>query len=124
VALGACAVEKHFTLDRLLPGPDHKASLVPGELSALVLGIRAVEAALGDGNKAPSQYERRIGLAARKSLVAGRDLRAGTRLSADMLVAKRPGTGISPSMLESVVGRKLAKDINAGSLLTWDAIVS
>lgn len=122
VALGACLVEKHFTLDPSLPGPDHRASLTPAELTALVAGVRAVEASLGDGVKVPSAAERANIAVGRKSLVAARDLAAGTVLTAPMLTARRPGTGISPAREDEVVGRRLAQPVAAGALLQWDML--
>src|SRR6185436_1340975 len=103
VALGACVIEKHFTLDRNLPGPDHKASLEPEELANLVRGIRSVEAALGDGRKQPAASEWDTARVARKSLVAARTLEAGTTLEPEMLCEKRPGTGIAPSAIDNVI---------------------
>jgi N,N'-diacetyllegionaminate synthase len=109
VALGASVIEKHFTLDRNLPGPDHKASLEPDELKAMVAAIRNVEQALGVGTKfaTPSELKNRpIG---RKSIVAARAIEAGEILSVDNLTAKRPGTGISPMRWDELVGRKAAR---------------
>ncbi len=105
VALGATIIEKHFTLDRNLPGPDHKASLEPAEFKAMVDGIRNVEVALGDGIKRPSPSEIKNRPIARKSLVASRPIRAGELFSPDNLGTKRPGTGISPMRWDEVVGR-------------------
>jgi N-acetylneuraminate synthase len=96
VARGACIVEKHFTLDRALPGPDHKASLEPDELKSLVRAIRDVEAALGDGVKRPTEAEWKNRDVARKSLVAARPVSAGETLVKDSIACKRPGTGVSP----------------------------
>jgi N-acetylneuraminate synthase len=93
VARGATLIEKHFTLDRSLPGPDHKASLEPSELNALVSSIRDVERALGDGIKRPTPSELKNRAIARKSLVIERELVAGDKL---VLKCKRPGTGLSP----------------------------
>ena len=120
VALGACVIEKHFTLDRTLPGPDHRASLEPNELAALVQGIRAVESALGDGRKRPAASEADTAAVARKSLVAARDISAGTVLSEELIAVKRPGTGMPPSMLERVLNRTLRRDVAKDSLLTLD----
>jgi N-acetylneuraminate synthase len=117
VALGACVLEKHFTLDRALPGPDHRASLEPGELSALVQGIRTVESALGDGRKAPAASEADTALAARKSLVAAVDIPAGATLTPDMIVIKRPGSGLPPGALDSLLGRVARQRIAGGALL-------
>ncbi len=120
VALGAQILEKHVTLDRLLPGPDHSASLEPGDLNELVSAVRRVEAALGDGRKVPAVSEAATAAVARKSLVAACDLPEGTRLTNDMLKAIRPGTGISPAALSLVEGRTLRKPVAQGELLSWD----
>jgi len=118
VALGACVLEKHFTLDRNLPGPDHRASLEPGELRALVQGTRAVEAALGHGRKEPVPCEADVAMVSRKSIVSAIDIPAGTRVTRELLVMKNPGTGWPPSMLHEVVGRVAAADIPADTILT------
>jgi N-acetylneuraminate synthase len=118
VALGACVIEKHFTLDRKLPGPDHKASLEPDELKALVRSIRIVEATLGNGIKKPAPSEENTRQVARKSLVAASDLVAGTRLKQDMIAIKRPGTGLAPALRDTLVGRTLNTDVAAGCLFT------
>ena len=117
VALGACVVEKHFTLDRTLPGPDHQASLEPDELAALVRGIRTVEAALGHGRKEPAASEANTLAVARKSLVAARDIPPGTALTEDLIAVKRPGTGLPPAMKPYLVGRTAREAIPAGTLL-------
>jgi N,N'-diacetyllegionaminate synthase len=122
VTLGAVVIEKHFTLDRTLPGPDHSASLEPQELTALVKGIRNVEVALGHGRKEPSPTEASTAAAARRSLVAARTIPAGSVVTSDMVVSRRPGTGLSPSMLPSVVGRSVLQEIPAGTLLTLDML--
>lgn len=119
-ALGACVIEKHLTLDRTLPGPDHQASIEPDEFAALVRGIRAVEAALGDGVKMPSDSERALAAAVRRSLVAARDLAAGERLTPDMVIAKRPGTGLAPAALPQMLGRRLRVAVPADSLLALE----
>jgi len=110
VALGANIIEKHFTLDRNSPGPDHKASLEPHELKAMVEGIRNVERALGDGIKRPSPSELKNKPIARKSLVAIRPISAGEAFSAENMSAKRPGTGLSPMLWDEIVGRTATKD--------------
>ncbi|HKG96293.1 MAG TPA: N-acetylneuraminate synthase [Pyrinomonadaceae bacterium] len=120
VALGACVIEKHFTLDRSLPGPDHRASLEPRELEALVHGIRRIEAALGTGIKRPAASEASNAAVARRSLVAGRDIQAGSVLTADCVSFKRPGTGLPPKMLERVVGKTMRVDLREGTLLELD----
>ncbi|MCC6658331.1 MAG: N-acetylneuraminate synthase [Rhodocyclaceae bacterium] len=121
-ALGACIVEKHFTLDRTLAGPDHKASLEPPELRRMVDGIRKVEQALGEPRKRPTELERRNMQLMRRSLVAERDIAAGERLQVDMVTFKRPGTGLGEDFLDLVVGRVAAKSIAAGDPITWDRI--
>lgn len=110
VALGACVIEKHFTLDRSLPGPDHRASIEPDELARMVSSIRNIELALGDGVKRPSASEEKNRLVARKSLVAARAIAKGELFSEENLVAKRPGTGISPMRLNEWLGRPAARD--------------
>lgn len=106
VALGATIIEKHFTLDRNLPGPDHKASLEPHELQAMVTAIRNVEQAMGNGIKCASPSELKNRPISRKSIVAARAIEEGEIFSNDNLAAKRPGTGISPMRWDEVVGRK------------------
>lgn len=117
VALGATVIEKHFTLSRSLSGPDHKASLEPGELKAMVTAIRNIEQALGDGVKQPSVSESKNRLVARKSLVASRAIRAGELFSATNLVAKRPGTGLSPMHWDEVIGSKAPRDFAADEMI-------
>lgn len=116
-AMGATVIEKHFTLDRTLPGPDHKASLEPGELKAMIAAIRNVEQALGDGIKRPSTSERKNINIARKSLVAACPIRAGERFSETNLTAKRPGTGLSPMRWDEVVGQIAPRDFAADELI-------
>ena len=122
VALGACVIEKHFTLDRSLPGPDHRASLEPDELAALVRGIRTVEAALGHGRKEPAASEANTTVVARRSLVAARDIPAGTVLTEEMIAIKRPGTGLPPAMRPYLIGRTARITILAGTLLTLEML--
>lgn len=121
-ALGAEVIEKHLTLDRGLPGPDHRASLEPGEFKEMVAAIRQVEKSLGDGIKRPAPGELAIMPAARRSLVAARDIAAGEIITASCLVAKRPGTGIPPSYWDLVVGRRARQAIPAGCILDWAMI--
>jgi N-acetylneuraminate synthase len=121
-AMGACVIEKHLTVDRKLPGPDHRASLEPGELGTMVKGVRIVEAALGDGRKAPVAAEADTAIVARKSLVAARTLDAGTVLTEAMIGIKRPGLGLAPAMLPLVLGRKLKKKVKADALLSLDML--
>lgn len=117
VALGATVIEKHFTLDRKLPGPDHKASLEPDELRAMVEAIRNIEQALGDGIKRPSASEAKNIPIARKSLVAARAIRAGECFSEMNLAVKRPGTGLSPMRWGEVLGRKALRDFAPDELI-------
>jgi sialic acid synthase SpsE len=117
VALGACVIEKHLTLDRRLPGPDHQASLEPKEFASMVQGIRVIEAALGSGRKEPASSEANTAAVARKSLVAARDIAAGTALTEEMIAIMRPGTGLSPAMRQQLLGRVASTDIPAGTLL-------
>ena len=119
-ALGACVIEKHFTLDRSMPGPDHKASIEPLELKALVAGIRKVESALGTGLKAPADAEMDTAAVARKSLVAARDIPAGKHLTRPMIAIRRPGTGIAPTLLHSIIGRRARRTLKADHLITWE----
>jgi N-acetylneuraminate synthase len=122
VALGACVIEKHFTLDRNLPGPDHRASLEPNELAEMVRGIRMVQSAIGDGIKRPASEEMSTAAVARRSLVAAADLRAGTVLTSDHIAILRPGTGLQPAMYSQVVGRRLVQDLSAGALFTMEML--
>jgi N,N'-diacetyllegionaminate synthase len=117
VALGATVIEKHFTLDRSLPGPDHQASLEPNELKAMVDAIRNIEQALGDGIKRPSPSEQKNKPIARKSLVASRSIRAGELFSVDNLATKRPGTGISPMRWDEIIGRPSPRDFAVDELI-------
>jgi sialic acid synthase SpsE len=123
VALGACVIEKHFTLSRELPGPDHRASLEPQDLIKLMKGIRIIEAALGDGIKRPTAEELNTADVARRSLVAARPIPAGAVLTVDMLDILRPGTGLPPSMRSQVLGRRALHDIEAGAILSLNMLV-
>lgn len=116
-ALGATVIEKHFTLDRNLPGPDHKASLEPGELKAMVVAIRNIELALGDGIKRLTPSEARNKPVARKSLVASQPIKAGEVFSVQNVTVKRPGTGISPMRWDEVMGQVAQRDYQADDLI-------
>jgi N,N'-diacetyllegionaminate synthase len=118
VALGATVIEKHFTLSRSLPGPDHQASLEPAELSAMVRAIRNIEIALGDGVKRISDSEAKNRPIARKSLVASRAIRQGERFSADNVTAKRPGSGLSPMLWDEVIGQVARQDFEPDALIS------
>lgn len=117
VALGATVIEKHLTLDRNLPGPDHKASLEPGEFAAMVRAIRNIELALGNCIKRPSPSEIKNKPIARKSLVAARAIRAGEPFTQENVTAKRPGTGISPMRWDDVIGKAARRDFAVDELL-------
>jgi N,N'-diacetyllegionaminate synthase len=117
VALGASVIEKHFTLDRNLPGPDHKASLEPSELKAMVSAIRNIELALGDGIKRLSASEAKNKPIARKSLVAIQSIKAGELFTEQNITAKRPGSGISPMHWDEVVGKKALRDFGIDALI-------
>lgn len=109
VAMGAVMIEKHFTLDRHMEGPDHQASLEPAELRELVRGIRHIEAAFGDGEKKPAPGEEKTRAVARKSLVYSRDLAEGTVITEKMIACKRPGTGLPPRWRDALVGKALCR---------------
>ncbi len=117
VALGATVIEKHFTLDRNQPGPDHKASLEPSQFRSMVDAIRHVEVALGDGIKRPCASEVKNKPIARKSIVAARKIQAGEIFSPYNLEAKRPGTGISPMQWDDVIGRVAKRDFDIDELI-------
>ncbi len=120
VALGACVIEKHFTLDKSFPGPDHQASLDPDELASMVHGIRVVEASLGHGRKEPAVSEANTAAVARRSLVADVDIRAGTQIAEEHIAIKRPGTGLPPSMFPYLIGLKLREDVSAGTIFLME----
>jgi N,N'-diacetyllegionaminate synthase len=117
VALGATVIEKHFTLDRNLPGPDHQASLEPQELEAMVRAIRNIELAIGDGRKQPSPSEIKNKAVARKSIVAGSYIKKGDIFTEQNLAVKRPGTGISPMRWDEVIGLIAHKDYMMDDLI-------
>ncbi|NBB78309.1 MAG: N-acetylneuraminate synthase [Verrucomicrobia bacterium] len=117
VALGATIIEKHLTLDRNMPGPDHKASLEPDQFKAMVSAIRNIEQALGDGIKRPSASEAKNKTIARKSLVAARPIRAGEPFTAENVAVKRPGSGLSPMRWDELIGRIASRDFAADELI-------
>jgi N,N'-diacetyllegionaminate synthase len=116
-ALGASVIEKHLTLDRNLPGPDHRASLEPDEFRAMVLAIRNIEVALGSAVKTPSASEAKNRTIARRSIVAKRQIRAGELFSEENIAAKRPGGGLSPMHWDEVIGRRAPRDFGADELI-------
>ncbi len=122
VAAGAKVIEKHFTLDCNLPGPDHKASLAPDELAEMVRSIRRVETLLGNGRKEPSEAELAVAKVVRRSVVARRLIPAGTVLDDSMLSLRRPGTGIPPARFDELPGRRIKRDIAAGSMVQWEDV--
>lgn len=117
VAMGAEIIEKHFTLDRTLPGPDHVASLEPDELKSMVESIRHIEIAIGDGKKRVSESERKNIAIARRSIIAARDIKAGEAFTEENLTAKRPGNGISPMKWEKVIGQTAKRDFIEDELI-------
>ncbi|MBZ9538039.1 N-acetylneuraminate synthase [Modicisalibacter tunisiensis] len=119
VAMGATVIEKHFTLDTTLPGPDHAASLASDEFRHMVEAIRHVEQARGDGRKRPASCELDNLAVVRRSIAAGRDIAAGERITVAELVLKRPGNGLAPDCLAGVVGRRAARAIAADQLIDW-----
>lgn len=116
-ALGAVVIEKHFTLDRNMEGPDHKASLEPDELAVMISGIRHIETALGNGDKTPSPSEKRNIAAARKSIVAKTAISFGELLTEDNITVKRPGNGISPMRWREVLGTRAIRDFEEDELI-------
>jgi sialic acid synthase SpsE len=123
VALGAEVIEKHFTLDKNMEGPDHKCSLEPEEFRELIAGVRAVEQCLGSGVKIPSQSEVNNTYGMRRSLVARNDIKAGTILTEVHFGFKRPANGLSPNYLETLIGKKLAKDMLQDEAFTFESIL-
>jgi len=117
VAMGAKIIEKHFTLNRQMKGPDHKASLEPDELKSMVQSIRNIEVALGNGEKVPSQSELKNKIVARKSIVALKDIKEGEFLTEENLTVKRPGNGISPMKWDEVLGTKASKNYKEDDLI-------
>ena len=122
IGMGACVIEKHFTMDKSLSGPDHLASMSPDELKTLVSSIRDAESALGNGVKKPSENEIPIRALVRRSVTLKHDLLKGDQINSEDLILLRPGTGISPSELPNVVGARLSVNLPAGSTLLWEHI--
>ena len=117
VALGATVIEKHFTFDRNLPGPDHKASLEPSELKSMVTAIRNIEVALGDGVKRPTPSETKNIAVVRKSIIASKSIQLGEVFTTKNLTTKRPGTGISPMRFDEVLGKKARRNFAEDDLI-------
>lgn len=122
VAMGACVLEKHFTLDKKMEGPDHKASIDPSELRELISIVRKVETALGDGEKKPSDVEYEIKRIARKSIVAKRDINPGELITDADIAIKRPGTGLGPKFWDTILYRKAKCRIQKDQVLSLDMI--
>lgn len=122
VALGAVMIEKHITLDRHMPGPDHKASMPPNEFMEYVRCVRNTEVLLGDGKKEPTARERITMQQVRRSVLAADHLEKGTILTEDMICLKRPGTGIAPEYVPILLGRRLKRDIEKEEIITWDDV--
>lgn len=122
VALGATVVEKHFTLDKKLPGPDHSSSLEPQDLEEMVTGIRAIESALGNGIKSPCEAEARNLSAVRRSIVAAGHISKGQIIQREDLIFKRPATGLDPNLLEDVIGKRAKEEISADQPLSENSI--
>jgi sialic acid synthase SpsE len=117
VAMGATVIEKHFTMDRTLHGPDHSASLEPRELTAMISGIRNIERALGTGIKRPSPSELKNKSIVRKSIVAARAIQSGETFTELNITVKRPGTGINPMHWDDIIGRKAARSYRRDELI-------
>lgn len=117
VAMGATVIEKHFTLDKNMEGPDHKASLEPDELAAMVKAIRNIELAMGTGEKKPSESEKKNMAVARKSIIAACDIKKGDIFTKENITTKRPGSGISPMMWENVIGTRAVRDFQEDELI-------
>lgn len=120
VSLGAVVIEKHFTLDKSAPGPDHKASMDPSDLKLLIKCLRDVEASLGDGRKRPSDVEEESRLFGRRSIVAAVDIRAHETIAQWMLTFKRPGSGLEPRHWEKVIGMTARRNIGKDTILQWE----
>jgi len=122
VSLGAKIIEKHFTLDKKLLGPDHKASLIPNEFRKMVKEIRIIEKAMGSGIKKPTKNEEKIKKLMRKSVVAKTDIPKGTRIQKEMIIIKRPGIGIEPKFFNKIIGKKTKKNIKKDQLISWQML--
>lgn len=117
--LGACVIEKHFTLDRKMKGPDHKASSEPAELKQIVEAVRNIKIITGSAVKKPVGIEKENKKIARKSVVAAADIKKGEKITEDMLAIKRPGIGIEPKFFDKIIGKKAKKDLRKNHLLMW-----
>jgi N,N'-diacetyllegionaminate synthase len=122
VAMGAEIIEKHFTLDKNMEGPDHRASLNPDELKLIVNSIRNIEKAMGNGIKSCGENEKNTKLIARKTIVAKYNIKKGEILSYDNIVFKRPESGLKPVCVDLILGKKLTKDLNKDDIITFEII--
>jgi len=122
VAIGAKVIEKHFTLDKELSGPDHKASLNPDELKEFVAAIREIETAMGDYEKRPCDSEEETRLKGRRSILTKSRIRKGEVITEDLLITKRPGTGIPPKRLREIIGKRAKRDMEEDSLISLEDI--
>jgi N,N'-diacetyllegionaminate synthase len=120
VAMGATVIEKHLTLDKNMKGPDHKASLEPNELKEMVNKIRLVEKILGSKNKEPTKSELKISKVIRKSIITRQDISKNEKITTEMLIIKRPGTGLKPKHLSKVIGRKAIRNIKKDELISFN----
>jgi len=123
VSLGAVLIEKHFTLDKKLPGPDHKASLELDELKRMVEEIRKIDTILGSSEKIPTESEKEIMKVIRKSIVAKRDINVGDIIEREMVIIKRPGIGIEPKFMNTVLGKKAKKTIKKDEIIDWNKLM-
>jgi sialic acid synthase SpsE len=121
-ALGAAVIEKHFTIDKSLPGPDHKASLEPDELKKMIVEIKKAEESLGMPDKKPTEFEKEIMKFVRKSIIAKKDIEKGTVINEDEIVIKRPGTGLKPSNLAKIIGKKANRHISKDEIFQFDMV--
>jgi N,N'-diacetyllegionaminate synthase len=122
VAKGARVIEKHITLDRSAKGPDHLASVEPHELKEMVVGIRMIEQALGNSAKKPVEAEKEVAAALRRSVVSTMPISKGTVITKEMVAIKRPGTGLAPKYIDTIIGRKVQRDISKDELITFDKV--
>ena len=122
VALGAKVIEKHFTLDKNLPGPDHSSSMTPEELKSLVEKIHRTETSLGNAKKEPTEIEKENSIGMRRSIVASRDIQKGEAITVDNITFKRPATGLSPQFYDKILGKKASRDMSYDELLQKDMI--
>ena len=122
VSLGADIIEKHFTLDKNMQGPDHSFSILPDDMKQLITKFRLIEKIKGDGNKIPNKSESNNKIAVRKSITCSKFIQNGDLLSTENLALKRPGNGIEPKFWNKIIGKKATRDIESDELINWDDI--